>query len=90
MADRPLEALYPVIYLAALVVKVKDGAHVRNKHAHIAIWPVRGSARSSGCRCRPRSSGVPGTCMTTSTGCLMPKGVVAQGILIMQLLSLRR
>ncbi len=29
--------MYPVIYLDALVVKVKDGAHVRNKHAHIAI-----------------------------------------------------
>ncbi|MDJ0010483.1 MULTISPECIES: IS256 family transposase, partial [Gordonia] len=35
--NRPLEPLYPVIYLDALVVKVKDGAHVRNKHAHIAI-----------------------------------------------------
>ena len=34
---RPLEAFYPVIYLDALVVKVRDGAHVRNKAAHIAI-----------------------------------------------------
>jgi len=34
--NRPLEALYPVIYLDALVVKVKDGAHVKNKAAHIA------------------------------------------------------
>jgi len=34
---RPLEALYPVIYLDALVVKVKDGAVVKNKAAHIAI-----------------------------------------------------
>jgi putative transposase len=34
---RPLEPLYPVIYLDALVVKVKDGAHVGNKAAHIAI-----------------------------------------------------
>jgi putative transposase len=34
---RPLEALYPVIYLDALVVKVKDGAHVGNKAAHIAV-----------------------------------------------------
>jgi putative transposase len=34
---RPLEAFYPVIYLDALVVKVRDGAHVRNKSAHIAI-----------------------------------------------------
>ena len=34
---RPLEALYPVIYLDALVVKVKDAAHVRYKAAHIAV-----------------------------------------------------
>jgi putative transposase len=35
--SRPLEPLYPVIYLDALVVKVRDGAHVRNKAAHIAV-----------------------------------------------------
>jgi len=34
---RPLEAFYPVIYLDALVVKIRDGAHVRNKAAHIAV-----------------------------------------------------
>jgi transposase-like protein len=34
---RPLEAFYPVIYLDALVVKVRDGAHVGNKAAHIAV-----------------------------------------------------
>jgi transposase-like protein len=34
---RPLDAFYPVIYLDALVVKVRDGAHVGNKSAHIAI-----------------------------------------------------
>jgi putative transposase len=34
---RPLEAFYPVVYLDALVVKVRDGAHVRNKSAHIAV-----------------------------------------------------
>jgi transposase-like protein len=34
---RPLESLYPVVYLDALVVKVRDGAHVRNKAAHIAV-----------------------------------------------------
>ena len=34
---RPLEAFYPIIYLDALVVKVRDGAHVRNKAAHIAV-----------------------------------------------------
>jgi putative transposase len=34
---RPLEAFYPVIYLDALVVKVRDGGHVKNKAAHIAV-----------------------------------------------------
>ncbi len=34
---RPLEELYPIIYLDALVVKVRDGHQVRNKAAHIAI-----------------------------------------------------
>ena len=34
---RPLDALYPVIYLDAIVVKVRDGAHVVNKAAHIAV-----------------------------------------------------
>ena len=34
---RPLEALYPVVYLDALVVKVRDGAVVKNKAAHVAV-----------------------------------------------------
>jgi len=34
---RPLEALYPVTYLDAIVVKIRDGAHVQNKAAHIAV-----------------------------------------------------
>lgn len=34
---RPLEALYPVIYLDAIVIKVRDGGHVVNKAAHIAV-----------------------------------------------------
>ena len=35
--NRPLEAFYPVIYLDAIIVKVRDGGHVRNKAAHIAV-----------------------------------------------------
>jgi putative transposase len=35
--NRPLDELYPVMYLDALIVKVRDGGHVRNKAAHIAI-----------------------------------------------------
>jgi transposase-like protein len=34
---RPLEAFYPVIYLDAIVIKVRDGAHVSNRAAHIAV-----------------------------------------------------
>jgi transposase-like protein len=34
---RPLDAFYPVVYLDAIVVKVRDGAHVINKAAHIAV-----------------------------------------------------
>jgi putative transposase len=35
--SRPLEELYPIMYLDALVVKVRDGHQVRNKAAHIAV-----------------------------------------------------
>ena len=35
--QRPLDPLYPVVYLDAIVVKVRDGGHVRNKAAHIAV-----------------------------------------------------
>jgi putative transposase len=35
--SRPLEEVYPIIYLDALVVKVRDGHQVRNKAAHIAV-----------------------------------------------------
>src|SRR5215204_5529972 len=34
---RPLEELYPILYLDALVVKVKESHQVRNKAAHIAV-----------------------------------------------------
>jgi putative transposase len=34
---RPLEELYPIVYLDALVVKVRDGHQVRNKAAYIAV-----------------------------------------------------
>jgi putative transposase len=35
--SRPLVALYPVIYLDALVIKIRDGHHVINKTAHIGV-----------------------------------------------------
>ena len=35
--SRPLEEIYPIIYLDALVVQVRDGHQVRNRAAHIAV-----------------------------------------------------
>ena len=35
--NRPLEAIYPILYLDALQVKIRDGAHVQNKAIYIAI-----------------------------------------------------
>jgi len=35
--SRPLEPIYPIMYLDALVVKVKESNQVRNKAAHIAV-----------------------------------------------------
>ena len=34
---RPLDAVYPILYIDALVVKVRDNGHVTNKAAHIAV-----------------------------------------------------
>jgi putative transposase len=35
--SRPLEEIYPIIYLDALVVKIRDGHTVRNRSAYLAI-----------------------------------------------------
>src|SRR5690242_17864421 len=34
---RPLDEVYPIVYIDALVVKVRDGNHVRNKAAHLVV-----------------------------------------------------
>jgi putative transposase len=34
---RPLDEVYPVIFVDALMVKVRDGAHVRNKAAYLVV-----------------------------------------------------
>src|ERR1700722_16579676 len=35
--NRPLDAVYPIVYLDALVVKIRDAGHVRNKAIYVAI-----------------------------------------------------
>ena len=37
LATRPLDPVYPILYIDALVVKVRDGAHVVNKAAYLVI-----------------------------------------------------
>jgi len=34
---RPLDATYPILYLDALVVKIREGGHIRNKAIYVAI-----------------------------------------------------
>lgn len=43
--ERPLEEFYPILYLDALVVKVRDGHQVRNKAAHMAIGVTVGGVK---------------------------------------------
>lgn len=35
--SRPLDPAYPVLYMDALVVKIRDNGHVRNQAIHVAI-----------------------------------------------------
>jgi len=35
--SRPLDEVYPIIYVDCLMVKVRDGAHVRNKAAYLVV-----------------------------------------------------
>ena len=42
---RPLEPFYPVVYIDALVAKVRDGAAVRNKAVNIAVGIDDGGAK---------------------------------------------
>lgn len=35
--NRPLDEVYPILYMDALRVKVRDGAHIRNQAIHVAI-----------------------------------------------------
>ncbi len=37
MAARPLEPLYPIVYMDALYVRMRDNGHVRNRAVYVAI-----------------------------------------------------
>jgi putative transposase len=66
---RPLEDVYPILFLDALIVKVRDAGAVRNLACYVAIgvnldgerdvlglWFQRSEAPNSGCRCSTSSS----------------------------------
>lgn len=35
--SRPLDAIYPIVYLDCLMVKIRDGGHIQNKAIYLAI-----------------------------------------------------
>src|SRR3954471_7311622 len=35
--SRPLDAVYPIVYLDALYVKIRDGGHIQNRAVYVAI-----------------------------------------------------
>jgi transposase-like protein len=35
--SRPLDGVYPIIYLDALVVKVRESSHIQNKAIHLIV-----------------------------------------------------
>ena len=67
---RPLEEIYPILYLDALVIKVRDGHQVRNRPPTSpsgSIWTGSSTCWGSGCRPpRGRSSG-PGSAPSCAT-----------------------
>ena len=67
--QRPLDDVYPVVFLDALVLKVREGGSVQRRACYLAlgvtvegerdvlgIWFQETRARSSGCRCSASSS----------------------------------
>ena len=47
--NRLLDAVYPIVYLDALVVKIREAGHVRNKAIYVAIGVnMQGQQRSPG------------------------------------------
>ena len=68
--SRPLEEIYPIIYLDALVVKVRDGHQVRNRPPTSpsgSTWTGSSTCSGSGSRpARARSSG-PGSAPSCAT-----------------------
>ena len=60
---RPLDSFYPVIYIDALIAKVRDGSAVRNKAVNIAVGIDDGGAKW-----------VLGIWVATAEGCGTPTG----------------
>jgi putative transposase len=55
--SRPLEEIYPIVYLDALMIKVRDGHQVRNRAAHRDNSSRRGRPRRGQARARDLGPG---------------------------------
>jgi putative transposase len=42
---RPLDEVYPIVYVDALIAKVRDGNAVRNKAVHLAVGVDTGGVK---------------------------------------------
>ena len=52
--SRPLEDVYPVVFLDALVLKIRDGGSVQRKACYLALaMGMEGSAKFSACGSKP-------------------------------------
>ena len=68
--NRPLEAVYPILYRDAFVVKVRDAGHVRNKAIYVAIGVNReGNKEVLGLWAGPTGNNAEGAEFWLSSGC---------------------
>lgn len=59
--NRPLDAVYPIVYLDALVVKIREAGHVRNKAIYVAIGVnMEGNQEVLGLWAGPHGNGAEG------------------------------
>src|SRR5271156_1423525 len=59
--NRPLDAVYPIVYLDALVVKIREAGHVRNKAIYVAIGVnIEGNKEVLGLWTGPNGNGAEG------------------------------
>jgi len=82
--SRPLEAIYPIVYLDCLVVKVKENQRVSNKAVYLALC-VTLSGNKEGLCCPPNLRGSGCSCREMIRGHLLGRCEVEDGLCIRQI-----